>query len=1020
MCNRWIRWSLIFSSLFLPSFSYAEQLPIRVWTTADGLPHNHINRIKRDTRGYLWIGTDEGLARFDGYRFINYGTAQGLPNLTVNDFLEARDGTYWVATDGGVCLFNPLGKAAQPAQPMFTVYRVSEQGVANHVNGLLEENDGSLWLATSGGLFHFRRANGQVRIEAVDIGYPPGMRDERHITKLYLDSRGTLWVMAISGLYRRTPNGSWERYSVANGLRDSFVQSMFEDRHGRLWLGSRSEGLYLLVAEPKAGQGIVEKTYSIREGLPGIDVRSINTLPDGRVWLCVVGGLVLFNPEASDDRKFVHYTTAQGLATTEIYSLIQDSEGNLWIGTRNNGVMRIAGSGFTTFGAQDGFTPATFNTMREANTGELLIHNGARRDQRFFHYFDGRKFVGAEHKVAAGFGFGREQSVLQDRFGEWWVGTAEGVHRYPNVKTVATLARAKPKAIYGSQNGLAHHNVERLFEDQRGDIWIGTSASSEELIFLHRWERATNKIYRYKLPDDVAPTVNLSAIGEDAQGNLWLANSGAPGLTRYRDGQFKRFTAADGAPPSTTNAFFLDSKKRLWIATSSSGLHRLDELSADRMRLTTWDVTKGLATNEVWSITEDQWGRIYAGTGRGIDRLDPATGYIRHFSSDDGLAKGEVRISLRDRHNQLWFVTEQGVSRLVPTLEKASSSLPVLITALRVNGNPTPLSELGEGKLENLVFAPDQNSLQIDFLSLDFSVSAKLHYQYHLNAQEWSVASDLRTVNFANLAPGVYHFGVRTIDSSGIISDAPAIVAFTINRSLWQRWWFLSLLSLSLGGLIYSAYRYRVAQLLALERVRLRIASDLHDDVGANLSLIAGISEMLEQQSAQAAPQLRSQLAIVAQASRRSMDAMGDIVWMINPHKDQLRDLTQRIRRFASDTLAPRNIAVKFSLPDGEVDMPISSESRREIFLICKEAVNNIARHSSCNEAEITLTLVGHEMTLHVRDNGQGFGPTAMNGNGGQGMISMRSRAQKLGGELSVTSQLGGSTEIVLRARLLT
>jgi signal transduction histidine kinase len=177
---------------------------------------------------------------------------------------------------------------------------------------------------------------------------------------------------------------------------------------------------------------------------------------------------------------------------------------------------------------------------------------------------------------------------------------------------------------------------------------------------------------------------------------------------------------------------------------------------------------------------------------------------------------------------------------------------------------------------------------------------------------------------------------------------------------------------------------------------------------------------MLEQQAEQTAPQLTPQLAVVANASRRSMDAMSDIVWMINPNKDHLHDLTQRIRRFAGETLVPRNIAVTFALPDEAADIPITSESRREIFLLCKEAINNLARHSACTAAEITLTLDGTLMTLRVRDNGKGFVMNGGNGNGngGQGLLSMRSRAEKLGGQLTITTPPDGGTEVVLRASL--
>ena len=1023
-------WRRVFAVAILllgpASYLRAEQLPIRVWTTADGLPHNHINRIRRDSRGYLWVCTDEGLARFDGHRFVNYGTAQGLPNLTINDFIESRDGTYWIATDGGICRFNPLGKAL-PHQPngnqpnlMFTVYRVSGTEASNHVNGLLEDPDGSLWLATSGGLFRMCQANGQVRMETLEIGFPTGMRDERHVTNLYLDSHGALWVMAISGLYRHPLGSPWERYGVEHGFRNNFVQSLFEDRRGRLWLGSRGEGLHLLVTNPQSGQRIVERTYSIRDGLPGRDVRSLFALPDGRVWLCVVGGLVLFNPEANDGQKFLNHTTAHGLASDEVYNLTQDNEGNLWVGTRNSGVMRIAGSGFTTFGLRDGFTPGPLNTIREASTGEILIHNGARNDQRFFHYFDGRKFVGAEHKVAAGFGYGREQAILQDRFGDWWVATDEGVHRYPGVKTVAELARMKPRAVYGLKQGLAHHNAERLFEDQRGDIWIGASTSSREMVFLHRWERATDQIHRYKLPDVIAPTANLSAIGEDAQGNLWLANVGVPGLTRYHGGQFKRFTVADGAPANTVNAFFLDGKKRLWIATSSSGLHRLDELSADRMRLTTWDVAKGLATNEVWSITEDQWGRIYAGTGRGVDRLNPETGDIRHFTPGDGLAKGEVRVSLRTRNNHLWFVTEQGISRLIPTLDQKPSPPPVLITAVRINGNPAPISELGEMRIENLTLAPNQNSVQIDFLSLDFSAGAKLLYQYRLGGQNWSEPSDLRTVNFASLSPGVYHFAARARNFSGVVSDPPAAVTFEILRPVWQRWWFLAALISGLGALVYGGYRYRLGQAIKVERVRTRIAHDLHDDIGANLTRISILSEVAKQQQGNGASppgELPAGLLdSIAEISRESVAAMNDIVWAINPEHDSLLDLTSRMRRHAEEVFTTRDIRLEFEAPGDAGQLKLEIETRRDLYLIFKESVNNAARHAACSAVSIQIQASATHIQLTVRDNGKGFDPRTPDKihSEGNGLLSMRNRARALGGKLTIESSPGAGSEVRL------
>ncbi len=1005
--------------------SHAEQLPIRAWTTADGLPHNHINCIRRDSRGYLWICTDEGLARFDGYRFVNYGTAQGLPNLTVNDFIEARDGSYWVATDGGVCLFNPLGKAAPPNTnqtiPMFTVYRVSEREETNHVNGVLEDPDSSLWLATSGGLFHLQQTNGQVRITAEEIGYPAGNLDQRHVTKLTFDSRGTLWAMAISGLYRRSHGGRWERYGMEQGFSNNFVQSLFEDRRGRLWVGSRNRGLKLLVADPQPGQRIVEKTYARREGLPGVDVRNITPLPDGRAWLCVVGGLVLFDPEANDDQKFQTYKMAHGLTTEEVYNVIEDREGNLWVGTRQSGVMRIASSGFTTFGAADGYTPAAHNTIWEAQNGELLIFNGAYPRERFLHAFDGKKFVRTDYQAAESYGFSQRQSILQDHFGEWWVATDFGLYRYPRVNRIAELARIKPVAIYTKRDGLAKNNIEHIYEDQRGKIWIAIYPSEQYVNHLYSWQRTTNKIQPHKLSEAEAPSINVNAFGEDAHGNLWVAFAGTKALTRFRDGKFRQYTVADGAPASATHSFFLDSKKRFWIVTKDTGLHRVDEVTEERLRLTTWDVTKGLATNEVWSITEDQWGRIYAGTGRGVDRLDPETGFIRHFTFADGLAKGEVRVSLRDRHNQLWFVTEQGVSRLVPKREELQAAPPVLIAAMRVNGNPVSVSELGAAKLENLRFESEQNSVQIDFVSLDFSAGARLHYQYQLNAQAWSALDDLRTISFANLAPGGYRFAVRAINSSGVISEPPALVSFTILRPVWQRWWFLVMLAMGLGGLVYGGYRYRLGQAVKVERVRTRIAHDLHDDIGANLTRISILSEVAKRQQSNGAPPLgelpAGLLDSIADISRESVAAMNDIVWTINPEHDSLRDLISRMRRHAEEVFLTRDIRLDFEAPSDAEQLKLDIETRRDLYLIFKEAVNNAARHATCSAVSIHVQASATHIQLTVVDNGKGFDPSALSE--GNGLLSMRNRARAMKGKLKIESTPGKGAELSLTVPVL-
>lgn len=282
-----------------------------------------------------------------------------------------------------------------------------------------------------------------------------------------------------------------------------------------------------------------------------------------------------------------------------------------------------------------------------------------------------------------------------------------------------------------------------------------------------------------------------------------------------------------------------------------------------------------------------------------------------------------------------------------------------------------------------------------------------------LNA-DWSPPSEQRAVNLAGLAPGRYRFLVRAINSDGAVSAAPAIINFRILRPVWQRWWFLLSVALLLMALVYAAHRYRVSRLVELERVRARIATDLHDDIGAGLSRIAVLSEVARHEAG-GAP-VNERLSVIASASRELVDSMSDIVWVVNPQRDQLRDLTQRMRRFASDVFAGRDVQLSFRLPAPEQHLKVGADVRRQVFLIFKEGINNIVRHSGCAVVEVELIVENGGFRLLVRDNGRGFDPEAASE--GNGLSSMRARARMIGGVLELESELGRGTNLTLRAPL--
>jgi signal transduction histidine kinase/sugar lactone lactonase YvrE len=701
-----------------------------------------------------------------------------------------------------------------------------------------------------------------------------------------------------------------------------------------------------------------------------------------------------------------------------VASLAEDRNGNLWLAMVNSGAVKIARNGFTTFGKADGFFWSS--SISETRAGEVIVLGGD--NEGGLNRFDGEKFIPIRPRIPDrvmkhGYGWGWNQLVLEDHLGEWWIATFAGVCRFPKVSKPEQLAHTPPKAIYTTRDGLAADRILRLFEDSSGDIWISSVGHGVTSNGLSRWERSINTFHHYSEKDSL-PRLDayyVSSFAEDRAGNLWIGFSGDGGLARYRDGRFTLFSMGDGVPSGQIRNMLVDSAGRLWVAAARGGLGRIDDPSAERPRIVTYTTAEGLSSNEIAGVVEDRWGRIYIGTGRGIDRLDLATGRVKHYTSADGLPLTRVNGLLRDPKGSLWFSFQTGPARLVPEPDSSPVPPPVLITGIRVTGETHRISALGETEIAPLELGPDKNQLQIDFVALGYSPGEGLRYRYKLEgaSDDWSQLADQRTVNFARLAPGRYRFIVQAVNADGVQSETPASFSFTILPPVWQRWWFIAIAALVLGLSIYAAYRYRLAQKVEIEQMRTRIAADLHDDIGANLTKIAILSEVAHHQLGPDDRPADKTLSSIANISRESVASMRDIVWAINPQRDRLLDLTRRMRGFASDIFTSRNIEFRFSAPDRDRELRLSPKVRRDVFLIFKEAVNNIARHSECSRATIEISLENGRLLLNVCDDGKGF--NALEEADGQGLLGMRQRAESFGGEMEISSRNGFGTIVRLK-----
>lgn len=1012
----------------------AEQLPARTYTTADGLLSNIVNRIVPDPRGFLWFCTLEGLSRFDGYSFTNYTTDDGLPDRQVNDLLVARNGNYWIATGGGLVRFNPKGlpassnglsasaarqkRAPSPigwdnAGPMFVAYQLSDDPKAKSVNVLFEDNAGALWVGTNGGLFRLEEQSGQPRFELIELQPTVDTSSKINITAICEDMAGALWFGTGVGLFCLLSDGRVVHYTRQQGLPLDDIRSLLADRSGRVWAGTASGGggLSLLRTDASESQSVVARFYSKTDGLPADWVMSLYQSTDGRVWAATPYGLAqLLERYAGDASTFRVYGEQQGLCGRDYYSITEDRDGNLWAATRC-GVTKIARSGFTRYTERDGLDSLSINSIFENQAGELFVTTNEK--WRSINRFDGERFNSVRPKLpvpdAAYSGWGWMQTILQDHTGIWWIPHGAGLYRSQPSVRFEQLSQVAASPIEIKRTGV---EIFRIYEDTRGDIWIATTGNGADLL---RWERARGVWHDYTREVGISPERLVTAFREDRAGNLWIGTGGdQSALLRYKDEQFTVFTHADGAPEGWLKDLYLDHAGRLWIASNFAGLWRIDDPEAVRPGFVVYTTAQGLSSNNVLCVTEDNWGRIYAGTGRALDQLNPATGQIKHYTSADGLPDGRVEEAYRDREGALWFGTTVGLARLIPKPERERQPPVIVITGLRVAGVARPVSVLGETNIPQLDLAPTETQVSVDFLGLGASLGEELRYEYKLEgaSSDWTQATE-RTVNFANLSPGTYRLLVRAVNADGIYSEQPATVSIRIAAPIWRRWWFVALIALAVIGLAYVVYRYRVARLLAVANMRTRIATDLHDDIGSGLSRVAILSEVVKQQTSRSAPQSEPLLTEIADSARVLVDSMRDIVWAIDPGHDDLASLIYRVRQFASDVLEPRKIKFGFPAPTELEKIKLDPDERRHLYLIFKEAINNIARHAGCSSVELRIQILNNRLAAEIRDDGRGFvmpQPGATNGRGGHGLENMRQRVASLDGRLNIESEPGSGT----------
>jgi len=813
---------------------FPARLPLRLFTSADGLGSSFVSYMMRDSRDFLWFCTRDGLTRFDGHYFVNYSVGEKNAPPGVEQMLETHDGIYWIATTGGLYRFDPNSEATNVSKD--SQHAFLHARYAGPWRGVLaEDSQGNVWLGANE-LYRIVFTNDNVSLEKEELVLPQ-TDVSLGIAQIYVARDNSIWLVTAIGLIRRFANGREVIYQTDSGDKDGLT-SILEDPDGRIWL-ARLSGIYVLVPDaldemsllanpsifdldkiakvqtvanesPKLPQHAGEIT-KYTEHFANNAIKFIYRTSDDHIWIANGDGAVEFN-----GNKFIPHSPQEGFATGT-GPIIEDSGGNLWFGF-SSGVSRLDWHGFTTFNQSDGLRNPATTAIGESPNGTLFVANSEYEIAQY----DSQKFRFARPKIPTdAHPMWASNSVFQDSGGEWWLLSSSRLYRFAPAENVLDLNSRLPIASYDDHTGLRGNQVFHIFEDSKTNLWISNRVQNSALQGLTLFDRGNGTFTSFGEADGYPLNKAVSSLAEDVAGNIWLGFYDA-GLARYRNGHFEMISS-DQVPGGAILTLHVDRSGRLWIGSAVGGLARIDDTNAEQPAVIRFSNESGLASNNIRSLAEDDFGNIYVGSARGIDRISPDATHIRHYSVEDGLAGDFVSVSYTAKDGSIWFGTPSGLSRLTPEQAANSKSPPVWISRLRIAGEPSFVSDLGAQEVSDLELSPGQSNLQLEFFGVDYNISQPLRYQYKLEGADegWSPPTEQRAVNYANLSPGSYSFLVRAVSADGQVSDRPATVRFRLLPPIWQRWWFIGLAVLVVGFSVYALDRFRV---LKTRQVRVALA----------------------------------------------------------------------------------------------------------------------------------------------------------------------------------------------------
>lgn len=1001
------------------------------------------------------------LAQAPAFSFKNININEGLSQSSVVDIAVDQTGFLWFATQDGLNRFD--GKDFLVFNKIFDDVTVP---TGNRLGKIITGNNNDLWLITSGGKLEklnlydhsFERVN---KITKDSIPLPAA-------SCLYLNKKNQLWIGTENdGLYVYTPaDKQLTRYSARENsliqLNDNHIQSIFADKENNYWVLTKNGVTFI-------NPGLKEAKQLLKQGMSSspsaISCSAIDEDEEGVVWLGSFGkGLFI---KRKSDTSFIPFT---GFSPSQIipsdlvvYSIKADQNGNIWIGTYSDGLYLInkKNSTIQTFKTdkRKPFSHAHNDVLcikQDTKGGVWIGTDGG--GLSYYHHALNNFSTYSANNLPDTISIEQVRSILVDKYGMLWAGTSEkGLFYHDPVKGIFKQLVFQPY-----KKGISNPNrIVSLLCDEEGDIWIGTQANGllimdSKIKKIKKWLHP-DAAGSQKIPDHtiwcmlpfqknkiLAGTQNAGLCVIDKQkGFITNFEKESQGLTNIR-AMVKMTDSLLCVGYERKGIQFFNIRTGEFQNTSSEALHKIWEeetilkcvfskgsfiligtqgkglIIYDRSSEKIFPVTEaqGLPNNTIYGILEDKQGYLWLSTNKGLCRFrlpqNPSSinqSHFNVFTSQDGLQSNEFNTGAwyAGSDGMLFFGGVKGLNFFNPSnFIKTSQEIPVAITQVNIKNNPFNSDTVISYK-KRLQLKYHENSVSFNYAGLDFLSRTGLQYLYRLTGydDDWINAGNRTYAAYTNLSPGSYQFEVKTFNQTTNGYGPITHLAIQITPPYWQTWWFIISGIFLFIAALYTFYRYRVNQLLQMQNVRSRIATDLHDDIGSTLTNINILSE-LSKKNIDHKREANIFLNRIAEEVNISSQALDDIVWSINKENDTVEQTVARMRRYAAEILEAANIHYSLHSDKEIANRKLNMEIRRDLFLLFKEAINNIYKHAKATHVEISVWLEKKNLQLQIRDDGTGFDTTAPTHR--NGIKGMHARVKKWKGHANIKSEPGKGT----------